>query len=317
MRTPPPPTSPNLFPNLGHGLGLRREHYRQVVAERPRGVDWFEVISENFMVPGGNPRRVLEAVRRDYPVVLHGVSLSVGSPDPLDADYLGQLDALARAVEPAWISDHLCFGSAHGIFAHDLLPLPYTEAMLARVVARVEAVQQRLGRRILLENPSSYLQWKDAELTEWEFLAEVARRADCGILLDVNNVFVSAHNHGFDARGYIDAMPAERVGQIHLAGHSVEGALRIDTHDDHVCAEVWELYGYTVSKLGLRAAMIEWDDAVPAFEVLGEELGRVQAVEAEAEADADADAASRAGATRRAAHPVPAGGPGKVERRAV
>jgi uncharacterized protein (UPF0276 family) len=319
MRTSPPPSSSNLFPNLGHGLGLRREHYRQVVGERPRGVDWFEVISENFMVPGGNPRRVLEAVRRDYPVVLHGVSLSIGSPDPLDAEYLGRLDALARAVEPAWISDHLCFGSAHGIFAHDLLPLPCTAAMLDRVVARVEVVQERLARRILLENPSSYLQWKDSDLTEWEFLAEVARRADCGILLDVNNVFVSAHNHGFDARAYIDAMPGERVGQIHLAGHSIEGALRIDTHDDHVCAEVWELYGYTVSKLGLRAAMIEWDDAVPTFEVLRDELGRVQAVEAEA--------ASRARGTTPDAHALRArglpvsdsGGPGigKAERRAV
>jgi hypothetical protein len=247
-------------------------------------------------------------------VVLHGVSLSIGSPDPLDAEYLGRLDALARAVEPAWISDHLCFGSAHGIFAHDLLPLPYTTAMLRRVVARVEAVQERLARRILLENPSSYLQWKNAELTEWEFLAEVARRADCGILLDVNNVFVSAHNHGFDPRAYIDAMPAERVGQIHLAGHSLEGALRIDTHDAHVCPEVWELYGYTVSKLGLRATMIEWDDAVPAFEVLGDELGRVQAVEAEV--------ASRAGAATPDSHarPVralPVGDLDEVERHAI
>lgn len=279
MQTPRPAP---LFANLGHGLGLRREHYRQVVQggqQRPRAVDWFEVISENFMVPGGNPRRVLEAVRRDYPVVLHGVSLSIGSRDPLDAEYLAGLDALARAVEPAWVSDHLCFGSAHGIHAHDLLPLPYTEETLARVVARVAAVQDRLSRRILLENPSSYLQWKQAELTEWEFLAEVARRADCGILLDVNNIIVSAHNHGFDARAYIDAMPAERVGQIHLAGHRVEGPLRIDTHDDHVCTEVWELYGYAVSKLGLRAAMIEWDDAVPALEVLVDELARVAAAE--------------------------------------
>jgi len=272
-RTPAP-----LFANLGHGLGLRREHFRQVVEESP-AVDWFEVITENFMVEGGNPRRVLEAVRRDYPVVLHGVSLSIGARDPLDVDYLDRLAALADAVEPAWISDHLCFGSAHGIYAHDLLPLPYTEATLGRVVSRVLAVQERLGRRILLENPSSYLQWRGAELTEWDFLAEVARRADCGILLDVNNVFVSAHNHGFDARAYIDAMPAERVGQIHLAGHTVEGPLRIDTHDGHVCDEVWDLFAHTVATVGPRAAMIEWDDRVPAFEILTDELVKVAAVE--------------------------------------
>jgi uncharacterized protein len=274
-------TTDSLFANLGHGLGLRREHYRQVVEESP-AVDWFEVISENFMVEGGNPRRVLEAVRRDHPVVLHGVSLSIGSRDPLDVGYLDRLAALADAVEPAWVSDHLCFGSAHGIYAHDLLPLPYTEATLGRVVSRVLAVQERLGRRILLENPSSYLQWRDSELTEWDFLAEVARRADCGILLDVNNVFVSAHNHGFDARAYIDAMPAERVGQIHLAGHTIEGPLRIDTHDGHVCDEVWDLFAHTVATLGPRAAMIEWDDRVPAFETLTDELGRVAAVEREA-----------------------------------
>ena len=185
------------------------------------------------MGAGGNPRRVLEAVRRDYPVVLHGVSLSIGSTDPLDERYLDELDALARAVEPAWISDHLCWGTAHGINAHDLLPLPYTEEALAHVARRVERVQERLGRRILLENPSSYLVL-DGDMTEYEFLAELARRADCGILLDVNNVFVSAHNHGFDPRAYLAAMPAERVGQIHLAGHSEDGALLIDTHDGYV-----------------------------------------------------------------------------------
>ena len=262
-----------LFPNLGRGLGLRRQHYRQVVAERP-AIGWFEVISENFMVPGGNPRRVLEAVRRDYPVVLHGVSLSIGSVDPLNRRYLDELDELARAVEPAWISDHLCWGSAHGIYAHDLLPIPYTEEALAHIAARVQAVQDRLGRRILLENPSSYVQLAGADMTEHEFLAELARRADCGILLDVNNVFVSAHNHGFDPRAYIAAMPVERVGQIHLAGHTQEGPLLIDTHDQHVRDEVWELYGYAIERLGPRATMIEWDAQVPAFEELERELDR-------------------------------------------
>ena len=272
---------PSLFPSLGQGLGLRREHYAHVVETRPP-VGWFEVISENFMVPGGNPRRVLEAVRRDYPVVLHGVSLSIGSSDPLDARYLDELAALAAAVEPAWISDHLCWGTAHGINAHDLLPLPYTEEALAHVARRVTAVQERLGRRILLENPSSYLAFAGNEMAEHAFLAELARRADCGILLDVNNVFVSAHNLGFDPHAYLAAMPAERVGQIHLAGHSNAGELLIDTHDGLVRDEVWRLYAAAVARFGPRSTMIEWDADVPAFEVLEQELARAARWEARA-----------------------------------
>jgi uncharacterized protein (UPF0276 family) len=263
-----------LFPNLGHGLGLRREHYQHVVADRPAGVAWFEVITENHMESGGNPRRVLEAVRRDYPVVLHGVSLSIGSLDPLDGRYLDRLDALARAVEPAWISDHLCWGSAHGVHTHDLLPIAYTEEALAHVTRRVLAVQDRLRRRILLENPSTYMVLAGNEMSEWDFLAELARRADCGILLDVNNVFVSAHNHGFDPRAYLDALPPERIGQIHLAGHGSDGDLLIDTHDDYVRPEVWQLYADLTARIGPRAAMIEWDANVPAFEELTRELDR-------------------------------------------
>jgi uncharacterized protein len=263
-----------MFPNLGRGLGLRREHYRHVVETKPN-VGWFEVISENFMVAGGNPRRVLEAVRRDYPVVLHGVSLSIASTDPLDERYLAELAALARDVEPAWVSDHLCWGTAHGINAHDLLPVPYTEEALAHIVSRVEAVQERLGRRILLENPSSYLRFRGDDMSEHDFLAELARRADCGILLDVNNVFVSAHNHGFDPHAYLAAMPAERVGQIHLAGHTEEGALLIDTHDGTVRPEVWQLYAETIARFGARSTMIEWDMNVPAFAELERELDRV------------------------------------------
>lgn len=262
-----------MFPYLGRGLGLRREHYRHVVENKP-AVDWFEVISENFMVPGGNPRRVLEAVRRDYPVVLHGVSLSVASTEPLQTGYLNQLAELARDVEPVWISDHLSWGTAHGICLHDLLPIPYTEEALAHVASRIQAVQERLGRRILLENPSSYLSFKGSEMTEHEFLAELSRRADCGILLDVNNVFVSAWNHGFDPHEYLAAMPAERVGQIHLAGHSIEGALRIDTHDGYVCSEVWQLYAEAIARLGPRSTMIEWDAKVPEFGELERELDR-------------------------------------------
>jgi uncharacterized protein (UPF0276 family) len=272
------PVAPSLFPDLGFGLGLRREHHRDVVEAGAPGVGWFEVISENFMVAGGNPRRVLERVRRDHPVVLHGVSLSIGSTEPLDAAYLDQLDALARSVEPAWISDHLCWGTAHGFNAHDLLPLPYTEATLAHVARRVQAVQERLGRRILLENPSSYLAYRDSDMGEAEFLAEVARRADCGILLDVNNVHVSAHNQGFDARAYLAALPGERIGQIHLAGHSADEDLLIDTHDAPVCDDVWALYADAIARLGPRSTMIEWDAHVPPFAVLAGELERARRV---------------------------------------
>jgi uncharacterized protein (UPF0276 family) len=262
-----------MFSNLGRGLGLRREHYRHVVENKP-AVDWFEVISENFMVPGGNPRRVLEAVRRDYPVVLHGVSLSIGSTEPLDTGYLDQLAALAADIEPVWLSDHLSWGTAHGISLHDLLPIPYTEESLVHVARRVQAVQERLGRRILLENPSSYLRFKGSEMTEYEFLAELSRRADCGILLDVNNVFVSACNHDFDPHAFLAAMPRERVGQIHLAGHSVQGNLRIDTHDSYVCREVWQLYAEAIAQLGPRTTMIEWDAKIPEFSELERELER-------------------------------------------
>lgn len=262
---------PGMFPYLGQGLGLRREHYRHVVENKPR-VAWFELISENFMVPGGNPRRVLEAVRRDYPVVLHGVSLSIASTEPLDEAYLSELAELARVVEPAWVSDHLSWGTAHGTSLHDLLPIPYTRESLAHVAGRVQAVQDRLGRRILLENPSTYLTFEGSEMSECQFLGELARRADCGILLDINNVFVSAWNHGFDARAYLAAMPAERVGQIHLAGHTVEGGLRIDSHDGYVCPEVWQLYVEAVARLGPRSTMIEWDAKVPAFAELEREL---------------------------------------------
>jgi hypothetical protein len=284
-----------LFPNLGGGLGLRREHYRHVVETRP-AIGWFEVITENFMVAGGNPRRVLEAVRRDYPVVLHGVSLSIGSTDPLDEAYLEGVSALARAIEPAWISDHLSWGTAHGVNAHDLLPLPYTEEALAHVAGRVARVQERLGRRILLENPSSYLEL-DGDMTEYEFLAELARRADCGILLDVNNVFVSAHNHGFDARAFIDAIPADRVGQFHLAGHSRLGELLLDTHDHPVRDEVWALYRHAVARFGAVPTLVEWDDKLPPLARVVEESHRAKAVAAEALASR-ALASARPGAAR-------------------
>ena len=273
--------------HLGHGVGLRREHFQHVIAARPK-VDWFEVISENFMVPGGNPRRVLAAVREHYPVVLHGVSLSIGTSDPLDETYLAELAALARDVEPAWVSDHLCWGTAGGVNAHDLLPLPYTEEALAHVVERVRTVQDFLGRRILLENVSSYVSFRDSHLTEWEFLREVAERADCLILLDVNNIYVSAVNHEFEPLTYLGAIPAERVQQIHLAGHEDHGDYLVDTHDHPVPDPVWQLYAQAVRGIGPVSTMIERDDHIPPLEELCAELEQARACCALALADTPA-----------------------------
>jgi uncharacterized protein len=266
---------------LGHGIGLRAEHYADVLATPPGArdfVDWFEVISDNFMVPGGNPRRVLRAVRERWPVALHGVSLSLGSVDPLDVRTLDGLAALAAEVEPAIVSDHLCWGGHGGTYAHDLLPLPFTEEALAHVVERVGRVQDRLKRRILVENVSSYVSFAHSTMAEHQFLAALAERADCGLLLDVNNVFVSAHNHGFDARAFIDGIPRGRVGQLHLAGHSTRGGLLLDTHDHPVRDEVWDLYRHTLARFGDVPTLIEWDDKVPPLARVVEESRRARAV---------------------------------------
>jgi len=267
-------------PYLGHGVGLRTVHFPEVLAGEAR-VDWFEAISENFMVRGGRPLRVLERARGIAPIALHGVSLSIGSVDPLSDRYLDDLARLAARVEPAWISDHLCWGSIGGHYVHDLMPLPYTEEALAHVAERVERVQERLRRRILIENVSSYLTYVDSAMPEWEFLVEVARRSDCGILLDVNNVFVSAKNHGFDPLEYLAAVPPERVGQIHLAGHSDHGTHLLDTHDAPVCAEVWALYRAVVARLGRISTLIEWDERVPPWSDLVAEAEHARAVEHE------------------------------------
>ena len=271
-------------PSLGHGIGLRTEHYADVLAtpsQADRSIDWFEVISDNFMVPGGNPRRVLRAVRERWPVVLHGVSLALGSTDPLDARYLDELAALTAEVEPAIVSDHLCWGGHGGAYAHDLLPLPFTEEALAHVAERVLRVQDRLKRRILVENVSSYVAFTQSTMTEPQFLAALAERADCGLLLDVNNVFVSAHNHGFDARAFLDALPVGRVGQFHLAGHSRLGELLLDTHDHPVRDEVWDLYRHAVARFGGVPTLIEWDDKLPSLARLVEESRRAKAVAAQ------------------------------------
>jgi uncharacterized protein (UPF0276 family) len=265
------------FPRLGFGLGLRTQHFEDVLSGAPR-VDWWEVITENFLVAGGNPRRVLRAVREHTPIVLHGVSLSIGSVDPVDDDYLGRLAALVAEVDPPIVSDHLCWSALGGHAAHDLWPLPYTDEALALVVAKVGRVQDRLGRRILLENPSSYVTFAASHIPEAEFLAEVARRADCGILLDVNNVYVSATNHGWDPAAYLAALPIDRVGQIHLAGHTDHGSHLLDTHDQPVCDAVWSLYADAIARFGDVASMIERDDHIPALDELIGELDRAREI---------------------------------------
>ena len=265
------------YPALGFGLGLRVDHYEAILAGCA-AIDWFEALTENYLVPGGKPLDYLMRIRERYPLALHGVSLSIGSTTPLDREYLRQVKALAARVEPAWISDHLCWTGVGGRNTHDLLPLPYTEEALANVVERVRTVQDVLGRRILLENVSSYVAFRDSRLTEWEFLAEIARRADCLILLDVNNVYVSAVNHEFDALEYLDAVPAERVQQIHLAGHENHGDYLVDTHDHPVADPVWELYAYAVHRFGAVSTMIERDDHIPPLAELCAELNAARAL---------------------------------------
>ncbi len=265
----------------GFGLGLRTEHYRDFIDSRP-AVDWLEVISENYLVPGGKPLAMLDQIRRDHPMVMHGVSLSIGSTNPLDLEHLRALKTLAARIEPAWVSDHLCWTGVDHHNLHDLLPMPYTEAALAHLVSRVQQVQDTLGRRLLLENVSSYVTFEADEMSEWEFIAALAERADCELLLDVNNVYVSARNHGFDPRRFIDAIPRARVRQIHLAGHEDHGTHVIDTHDHPVCGAVWALYGYTVQRLGAVPTMIERDDHIPPLAELLAELDHARAVQAEA-----------------------------------
>jgi uncharacterized protein (UPF0276 family) len=257
------------------GLGLRPAHYEEIAATRP-AVDWFEILTENYLVAGGRPMQWLDRIRADYPVVMHGVSLSIGSADPLDFDYLAAVRKLARRVSPCWISDHLCWTGVASRNLHDLLPLPYTEAAVRHVADRVQRVQDFLGCKILLENVSSYVAFADCELTEWEFLTEVAQRADCELLLDVNNVYVSAFNHGFDPVSYLHGIPADRVRQIHLAGHRHCGDYIIDTHDAPVIDPVWDLYAMTLERTGLVPTMIERDDRIPPLAELVAELNHAR-----------------------------------------
>lgn len=261
-------TKPNF---LGFGLGLRTEHYHAILADKP-AVDWFEVLSENYMIPGGKPLDFLDKIRANYPVVMHGVSLSIGATTPFDQSYLKELKALANRIEPAWISDHLCWTGVHGLNMHDLLPLPYTEETIRHVVERIKIVQDFLGRQILIENVSSYASYVESTMTEWDFIREIAEAADCLLLLDVNNIYVSSFNHNFDPKAFIDGVPANRVQQIHLAGHENHGDYIIDTHDAPVIEPVWDLYHYAISKFGEVSTMIERDDNIPELNILLNEL---------------------------------------------
>lgn len=256
---------------LGYGLGLRRQHYDAILETRP-DLGWVEVLTENYLIDGGKPLHYLEKIRVLYPMAMHGVALSIGGSDALDFDYLLRVKNLAQRIEPLWISDHLCWTGVDGLNMHDLLPLPYTEATLRHVVERVQRVQDFFGRQLLLENVSSYIAYAASTMNEWEFLREVAERADCLLLLDINNVYVSATNHDFDALVYLHNMPAARVRQFHLAGHTNRGNYLIDTHDQPVIQPVWDLYAEAVALFGPVATMIERDDNVPPLENLLDEL---------------------------------------------
>jgi hypothetical protein len=287
------------FPRLGCGIGLRTKHYSYVLEHWPE-MDWFEIISENFMVRGGKPLWVLDRVRERYPIVMHGVSLSIGSTDPLDVDYLRELRQLAERVQPAWISDHLCWTGVGGRNAHDLLPLPYTEEAIAHVVERVRRVQDYLGRPILLENVSSYVGYRDSTMPEWEFLAEVVERADCYVLLDVNNVYVSAFNHRFDPSLYLRGVPVGRVVQFHLAGHTDCGTHLLDTHDHDVIDPVWALYAEAVRRFGPLSTLIERDDRIPEFPAVAAEAARARRIQEEIVASAPGEPGSLLASDHRA-----------------
>ena len=266
-----------MIDGLGFGLGLRAPYYEAILGGSAP-VDWFEILTENYLVPGGKPLRYLERIRARYPVVMHGVSMSIGGAEPLDWNYLEQVKALAARFEPEWISDHLCWTGFGGHNFHDLMPLPYDREAIDHVVERIARVQDFLGRRLVLENVSSYFEFRHSQIPEWEFVAAVANEADCDLLLDVNNVYVSSVNHGFDPLAYLRAIPRERVRQIHLAGHRDHGAYIIDSHDQPVGDAVWDLYGRAVDLFGPVPTMIERDDNMPPFEQLLAELDNARRV---------------------------------------
>ncbi len=255
------------YPDLGFGVGLRTSHFAHILENNPP-VDWFEILSENFMDTNGRPMYVLDQIAEKYPIVCHGVSMSVGSTDPLDLEFLRKLKALANRVRAHWVSDHLCWTGVSGMNVHDLLPMPYTDESLRHTISRIKQIQDILERPIVLENPSTYLEFAQSTWNECDFMVAMAEEANCGILLDVNNIYVSAFNHGFSAEEYIDAIPANRIVQHHLAGHTNHGTHILDTHNDHVIDAVWELYRRCFQKCGGVATLLEWDADIPSFEVV-------------------------------------------------
>jgi uncharacterized protein (UPF0276 family) len=265
------------YPFLGFGVGLRTKHYAHILKTWPQ-MDFFEVISENYMVAGGRPLHILDQIREKYPVVMHGVSLSIGSTDALNKDYLKKLKTLVDRINPAWISDHLCWTGVGGKNLHDLLPLPYTEETIRHVAKRVRQVQDFLGRQIVLENVSSYISFTNSTMSEWDFLKTIAEEADCKILLDINNIYVSSFNHGFDPETYIEAIPQDRVVQFHLAGHSDKGKYLLDTHDHPVKPVVWKLYKKALERFGAVSTLIEWDDHIPGFPKLQEAAQKAERI---------------------------------------
>jgi len=281
---PAAPTKRFDLPNPGLGLGLRSKHHDYIREHRPQ-VDWFEIISENVMDAGGRSRRALEEFREHYPMVMHGVSLSIGSTDPLDMAYLGRLKALRDSIGALWVSDHLCWTGVLGEHSHQLLPLPYTEEVLKLCAERVRIVQDFMEAPLLLENPSSYLEFNKSTMHEADFMSALATEADCALLLDVNNIYVSAFNHDLDAFDYVDRIPHDRVVQYHLAGHSNKGDYILDTHSDHVIDEVWQLFAHSYAKTSGAAVMVEWDDEIPEFEVLFAEVNKARAFMHDAQAE--------------------------------
>jgi uncharacterized protein (UPF0276 family) len=265
------------FPNLGIGIGLRTVHYAHILEQLPN-IAWFEIISDNYMYTAGKPLYYLDRLAEVYPMVMHGVSLSIGSTDPLDFDYLRELKKLRNRIGARWFSDHLCWTGVAGNNSHDLLPLPYTEESLHHVIARVRAVQDYMEAPLLLENPSSYVEFAGSTLTEWQFLSLLSEEADCGLLLDVNNVYVSAHNHGFSAAEYLARIPAHRIAQLHVAGHTCEGDLIIDTHIGPVARPVWNLLGDAYKMCGGASVLLEWDAQIPEFEAVWLEAQKATAV---------------------------------------
>ena len=267
-------------PFIGFGLGLRSEHYSEILDGDPP-IDWFEVVSENFMVPGGRPLQILDQIKERYPVVMHGVSLSIASTPPLDMEYLDKLKRLPLHVQPKWVSDHLCWTGVHGVNLHDLLPFPYTKEALDHIVERVNKVQDYLDHPLALENVSSYVSFKQSELSEWDFISELTKRTGCWLLLDVNNVFVSSFNHGFDALEFINGIPEDRVVQFHMAGHSDYETYIVDTHDAPVRDEVWELYKACQKRFGPVSTIIERDDNIPPLVDLLPEVEKIRTIAAE------------------------------------